>query len=167
MTTQVSKVAKKFEEDWKTLKVELTFIDRKTVMCSGSYDLFHAGHADFLERASAFGEILIVAVNRDASIGRYKSYLRPFINEFYRIAVVSAIGCVDHVLLLEDDDPCKLIEALQPDVYVNGTEWQGKDPEKAIVESYGGQTVYLDKLLPVSTTDIEKRIKKVSDSSPE
>src|SRR5579862_188496 len=69
----------------------------------GSFDLLHAGHVDYLEQARAMCDRLIVAVNSDASVGRYKDPLRPIIPQHQRMFVVAGLGSVDAVTLMEDD----------------------------------------------------------------
>src|SRR5438874_1478107 len=83
----------------------------------GAFDLLHAGHVDYLEKARQICDRLIVAVNSDSSIRRYKSPLRPIIAEQHRARLIAALACVDAVVIMDEDRPIALIEKLEPDFY--------------------------------------------------
>ena len=132
---------------------------KKIVFTNGCFDMLHAGHLASFLQAGKFGDILIVAVNSDASIKRLKGEERPIIEEKYRISMLCALECVDYVILMEEDTPVNLIKELQPDVTVKGKDWENKNiPEKAVVEAYGGQVKFIDLKDGLSTTNIIGKI---------
>lgn len=132
---------------------------KKIVFTNGCFDLVHAGHISSFTQAKDMGDVLIVAVNSDASVKRLKGEKRPIINEENRMKMLCALECVDYVILMEEDTPVQLIQALQPDVAVKGKDWEGKDiPEKKIVESYGGQMRFIELEQGLSTTNIISKI---------
>src|SRR5277367_6250370 len=106
----------------------------------GAFDLLHAGHVDLLERAKGLCDLLLVVVNSDKSVGRYKSPLRPVNPELQRMQVVAGLGCVDAVVLLEEERPLVLIERWRPELYIKGGDYTGGGLRSgAAVESYGGK----------------------------
>jgi len=103
---------------------------KKVVFTNGCFDLLHAGHVTYLERAKALGDILVVALNTDASTKRLKGPARP-INELKdRAIVIAALESVDYVLSFGEDTPIKLIQKILPDVLVKGGDY---DPKKSWV----------------------------------
>lgn len=129
------------------------------VFTNGCFDLFHAGHAEFLRRSRALGDLLIVGLNSDASVRRLKGPGRP-INSFAdRRAVLCAIRWVDCVVSLDADTPCELVAQLRPDIIVKGPGYSDQNmPEAAVARSYGGRVVILDGPA-ISTTALCERIK--------
>jgi rfaE bifunctional protein nucleotidyltransferase chain/domain len=113
---------------------------RRIGFTCGSFDLLHAGHVQYLAAARELCDRLIVAVNSDASVGRYKNPLRPIIPERERMYVVAGLAAVDAVTLLEDDRPLALLLRWKPDLYIKGGDYQadalrsGED-----VRAYGGK----------------------------
>jgi D-glycero-beta-D-manno-heptose 1-phosphate adenylyltransferase len=125
---------------------------------NGSFDLMHAGHLHIIFEASKVCDVLIVALNSDASIKQYKSPLRPIIPLEYRLEMMSALGFVDYVTWFEETDPIKLLEKIQPDVHVNGAEYGENCIEADVVRSHGGR-IHIVHLVPgLSTTQITKKI---------
>ena len=90
----------------------------------GSFDLLHTGHVQYLSKARQQCDRLLVAVNSDASVQRYKSPLRPINPEQDRMTVVAALAAVDAVTLLEDDRPIHLLLRWKPDLYIKGGDYQ-------------------------------------------
>ena len=132
---------------------------KKVVFTNGCFDLLHAGHLSSLLQAKSFGDILIVAVNSDASIRRIKGEKRPIIDEKNRIALISSLECVDYVVLLEENTPIDLIRIIEPSISVKGRDWENKYiPEKEIIESYGGRMEFIDLKTGLSTTNIINKI---------
>ncbi len=127
----------------------------KIVFTNGHFDLLHVGHVQYLQKARSLGDRLVVGVNSDASTRRRKGATRPILPQEERAFLLSALRVVDAVLLWDEDDFCKVVDALKPDVYVKGADWnqrQGpKPPEAAVVETYGGQVVYV-RLTPGRST---------------
>lgn len=136
--------------------------NKKIVFTNGCFDLLHAGHLSSFIQAKKYGDILIVAVNSDASVKKNKGDLRPIINQDDRIAMLCALDIVDYVVLMEDTNPINLIELIQPDVCVKGSDWKDKVvPEKKIIESYGGRMEFIELSKDRSTTNIINKILKV------
>ena len=126
----------------------------------GAFDLFHAGHVQYLQKARALCDRLIVAVNSDASIQRYKSALRPINPLAHRQFVLSALSCVDAVTVLDEERPIGLIERWRPDFYIKGGDYQAEKLRSAqTVAAYGGQTVVIPLQYPTSTSLILDRIR--------
>jgi len=135
---------------------------KKVVFTNGCFDIVHRGHVDYLTKAKALGDVLLVGMNTDASVKRLKGPARPVVCQDDRAFVLSAFGAVDYVCLFEEDTPQELIRAVIPDVLVKGSDWAvdsivGKD----IVEAAGGTVQTIEFVPNRSTTDI---IKKIADS---
>ena len=132
---------------------------KSIVFTNGCFDILHLGHIDYLSKARALGDILIVGVNTDASVRRLKGDDRPIVQEDDRAAVLAALGVVDYVCLFDEDTPYELIRALVPDILVKGADWSvGDIVGKDIVEAAGG-TVHTIEFLPNrSTTNIIQKI---------
>ncbi len=165
LISEISKDSDYKLQSVKTLKYiikDLKEKGKKVVFTNGCFDLIHVGHISSFKEAKKFGDVLIVAVNSDASVKSNKGDLRPIINQKDRIEMVSSLEMVDYVVLLEDKNPSKLIKELQPDISVKGEDWKNKEvPEKKILESYGGEIKFI-KLNPNhSTTSIIEKILKV------
>ncbi|NTV24282.1 MAG: hypothetical protein HGA85_08005, partial [Nanoarchaeota archaeon] len=103
------------------------------------------------------GDILIVGINSDSSIKRYKSEKRPIISQEERAEIVAAIGCVDFVTIFDEETPIELLKIIKPKAHVKGAEYKGKIPEKEIVEKNGGKVVFLERS-DASTSSIISRI---------
>lgn len=133
------------------------------VFTNGCFDLLHPGHVQMLQDASELGSVLVVAVNGDASVRRLKGPERPVLGEGDRARMLAALSCVDHVLVFGEDTPCRLVEAIRPDVLVKGgttAEVVGREA----VEAYGGSVVRLEALGEMSTTMILCRARKLAAS---
>ena len=135
---------------------------RTVVWTNGCFDLLHPGHVSSLQSARELGDVLIVGLNGDASVRANKGPTRPVLNQHERAAVLSALECVDHVLIFDDPTPERVLAAVRPDVHCKGAEYAppyGKPvPEAATVIGYGGRIEYLPVVPGVSTTDIVSRI---------
>ncbi|MDD5282201.1 MAG: D-glycero-beta-D-manno-heptose 1-phosphate adenylyltransferase [Candidatus Omnitrophica bacterium] len=121
---------------------------KRIVFTNGCFDILHYGHAKYLQDAKAKGDYLVVAVNSDSSVRRIKAKNRPVVGQADRLKVIAALGCVDFVVLFNEDNPLKVIKALKPDILVKGADWSKSGIVGAdFVESYGGkvQTVNLVK----------------------
>src|SRR6266540_836318 len=96
---------------------------RRIVFTNGCFDVLHSGHVGYLEQAKQLGDILIVAVNSDESVRRLKGENRPVNPVEDRVSVLSALSCVDHVVVFHEDTPAALITEVRPDVYVKGGDY--------------------------------------------
>lgn len=130
----------------------------------GSFDLMHAGHAQYLAKARAACDRLLVAVNSDASVHRYKSPLRPINPERERMYLVAALESVDAVTVLEDDRPLNLLLRWKPDLYIKGGDYQTSSLRSgAAVEGYGGRVLVIPSAFATSTSAMIARIGAVLD----
>lgn len=134
---------------------------RPLVFTNGCFDLLHAGHVDNLTRARAQGAYLVVAINSDDSVRALKGPSRPIMPQGHRVAMLSALRCVDLVLVFHEPTPIKLILECRPDVLVKGSDY---DPAAVVgateVASWGGRVVCIpNRLRYLSTTAIIERIK--------
>lgn len=135
---------------------------KKIVFTNGCFDLLHWGHAKYLQDAKASGDILIVALNSDASIRRIKGKKRPIINQADRIKTIAALESVDYAVLFNEDTPLKTIQAIKPDLIIKGSDWHKKNIVGSdFVASYGGKTKTIKLVSGRSTT---KLIDKIANS---
>lgn len=138
---------------------ELHEAGMRVVTCNGSFDLFHYGHLYFLSYARSHGDALIVGLNSDASIKRYKSADRPIVCEKHRASVIAGLECVDYVYIFDEDVPMPFLEIVKPHVHVNGAEYGEECIEAPTVKAHGGIISLVPKVDGLSTTELIKRIK--------
>lgn len=128
---------------------------------NGSFDLMHAGHLHMIYEASQVADVLIIALNSDASIQKYKSIDRPIIPLDNRLQMMAALGFVDYVTWFDETDPCRILSQVRPDVHVNGAEYGENCIEAATVKQHGGR-IHIVELVPgLSTSQIIKKIVQV------
>lgn len=133
----------------------------RIVFTNGCFDILHAGHVSYLNRAKAWGDILIIGVNSDISVSRLKGPSRPINPLCDRIQVLSALACIDHLIHFDEDTPSNLIQTIRPDVYVKGGDYTKETlPEASLVEQLGGVVQILPFVENRSTTSIIERIYK-------
>jgi D-beta-D-heptose 7-phosphate kinase/D-beta-D-heptose 1-phosphate adenosyltransferase len=129
------------------------------VATGGCFDLFHAGHVSVLEAARALGDCLIVCLNSDASVRRRKGEGRPYVPEADRAAILLALGCVDAVVLFDEDTPLGILDRLRPDVFAKGADYSLSDlPEADLLAGWGGQAVVLPYLSGRSTSSLAEEV---------
>jgi D-beta-D-heptose 7-phosphate kinase/D-beta-D-heptose 1-phosphate adenosyltransferase len=134
---------------------------RRVVFTNGCFDILHRGHVTLLNQARALGDVLIVAVNSDASIGRLKGPGRPINSLEDRIQVLAALACVDHLIAFDDDTCVRLVQALRPHIFVKGGDYTRETlPEAPAVEAAGGVVHVLPHLSDRSTTGLIQRIQR-------
>lgn len=133
----------------------------KVVFTNGCFDLLHYGHVKYLQEAKNKGDILIVAINSDASVRRIKGNSRPIIREKDRLRIVAALESVDYVVLFGEDSPLKVIRTLEPDILIKGADWQKlKIVGADFVIGGGGRVATLKLAKGRSTTNLIKKIAK-------
>ncbi len=140
---------------------ELKLSNKKIVFTNGCFDILHAGHVDYLAKAKAKGDVLILGLNTDESVSKIKGPLRPIINENERAFILSNLCSVDYVTLFNEDTPRELISKIIPDVLVKGSDWSvenivGSD----IVLANGGTVEPIDFVVEQSTSKIVAKIKE-------
>ena len=129
---------------------------KTVVFTNGCYDLLHPGHVRLLEQARSLGDVLILALNSDASVRRMKGPSRPLITELERAAMALALAAVDAVTLFDEDTPRALTAEVPPDVLVKGADWSHFIAGREEVEAAGGRvlTVPLESGYSSSTTTL-------------
>jgi len=142
---------------------------KKVVFTNGCFDILHKGHVQYLANAADCGDVLIVAVNTDASVRKLnKGKDRPINKESDRLEILAALFFVDYVLLFNEDTPVNLIEQVRPDVLAKGADYDPKqtDPKhkqyivgREIVLQYGGEVKAIDLVAGYSTTGIVNKLK--------
>ncbi|MEQ9299342.1 MAG: D-glycero-beta-D-manno-heptose 1-phosphate adenylyltransferase [Cyclobacteriaceae bacterium] len=134
----------------------------KIVFTNGCFDILHLGHIDYLEKAKALGDILMIGVNTDASVRRIKGPERPINDEYARQRMLSALAFVDGVTLFDEDTPLDLIKKVLPDILVKGNDYIISNIVGAdIVIEAGGKVETIDLVDGFSTTDIIERVRNL------
>ena len=131
---------------------------KTVVFTNGAFDILHAGHVDYLGFARAQGDALILGLNSDDSVRRYKGDKRPVNPQGDRAAVLAALAAIDYVVLFDEDEPLELITALLPDVLVKGADWAHYVSGREVVEANGGKVVLAKMVEGRSTTGTIERI---------
>lgn len=140
---------------------------QRVVFTNGHFDLLHLGHVDYLQRARALGDALVVGVNSDASTRALKGSRRPLVPDQERATILAALACVDLVVVFDALTAEELVQQLMPEVYVKGGDWDPagdtalarlpdvqpvEPPEARIVRAHGGEVRYLPYLAGHSTS---------------
>lgn len=133
----------------------------KIVFTNGCFDILHAGHTRYLNEAKKLGDVLVLALNSDASVRTIKGSPRPFVPESERAYVVASLESVDYVTLFDDDTPLTLIEYLEPHILVKGGDWTEENViGRKSVQQWGGTVIIIPEVEGISTTNIIEKIKK-------
>jgi rfaE bifunctional protein nucleotidyltransferase chain/domain len=127
---------------------------KTVVFTNGCYDILHPGHIRLLESARSLGDILILALNTDASVQRLKGPTRPLVSQDERAELAAALQAVDAVTFFDEDTPRELIAAVVPDVLVKGADWSHFIAGREEVEAAGGKVLALPLEPGYSTTGI-------------
>jgi D-beta-D-heptose 7-phosphate kinase/D-beta-D-heptose 1-phosphate adenosyltransferase len=136
-------------------KDDLKDSNKKIVFTNGCFDILHAGHVEYLEKAKALGDKLIVGINSDSSVSKLKGKNRPINKLIHRAKVLSSLRCVDKVVMFDENTPLKLIKTLQPDLLVKGGDYKVKDiVGYKEVTGCGGSVVTIPLVKGLSTTKI-------------
>jgi D-glycero-beta-D-manno-heptose 1-phosphate adenylyltransferase len=139
---------------------------RRVVFTNGCFDILHPGHIKTLEHARELGDVLIVGINSDASVGQLKPG-RPLIPQDERAEILAALACVDAVVIFDEPTPREIVAALLPDVLVKGGDWaDNKIIGREEVEAAGGRVVSVPVLPGYSTTEILRKIRDGAHSAP-
>ena len=113
----------------------------RIVFTNGVFDVLHAGHVRYLTAARRLGDLLVIGLNTDSSVRRIKGPRRPLVRQSDRAELLSALDCVDYIVLFSDPTPYRLIKALGPDILVKGADWAEKDIVGADIMKATGGTV--------------------------
>ncbi len=140
--------------------------NRKIGFTSGVFDLLHAGHVDYLVKAKDICDVLVVGVNSDASVRRFKEKNRPVIPEVERAKVIAGLEAVDYVFIFGERRNRKNIESLKPDYYIKAGNYSKKELTSAkVIEKFGGEVKLIEPVYKVSSSGIIEKIIKKSDFS--
>lgn len=142
-------------DDFLPVRKELKEKNKKLVFTNGCFDILHAGHVDYLNKARSMGDAMIVALNSDSSVKRIKGELRPIVNQEERAFIISNLKCVDYVTFFDEDTPKEIIDKIIPDILVKGADWKidniiGRD----VVEQHGGEVKTIEFINFQSTSKI-------------
>ncbi len=135
---------------------------KRIAFTNGCFDILHVGHCQYLREARKQGDLLILALNSDASVRAIKGPKRPLVPEQERAEVVASLEVVDYVTIFDESTPLELIELLRPDVLIKGGDWM----EEAVVggeavKSWGGRVVLIPMTEGASTSNIVEKILQV------
>ena len=134
---------------------------QKVVFTNGCFDLLHLGHVDYLENARNLGDRLIIGLNSDSSVSRFKGPERPLQDQISRARVLAALQFVDLVVFFNEDTPLELISQLLPNVLVKGSDYLAENIVGAdVVKKSGGVVKTIDFVPGYSTTRIVEKIKR-------
>lgn len=148
-----SKEIKELIQEWKENEQSIVFTN-------GCFDILHAGHVDYLEKASEKGNRLIVGLNSDESVSRLKGENRPIITSSLRAKLLVALEVVDAVVMFSEDTPFDLINSIQPDVLIKGSDYEVEKIIGAmVVLENGGKVETIDFVHSISTSQIIDKIK--------
>lgn len=149
----------------RSLRDQLNAAGKKLVFTNGSFDILHRGHVTYLEFARSQGDALVVGLNSDASVRRYKGSSRPVNGQEDRALVLAALRAVDAVVIFDEDEPRSLIEKILPHVLVKGSDWAHYVSGRDVVEAHGGRVVLADMVEGRSTSNVIDRILKTGTPS--
>jgi rfaE bifunctional protein nucleotidyltransferase chain/domain len=131
---------------------------KAVVFTNGCYDILHPGHVRLLEKARSLGDILILALNTDASVARLKGPTRPLIEQNERAEMALALEAVDAVTFFDEDTPRELIAEVLPDILIKGADWAHFIAGREEVEAVGGKVMALALEPGYSTTNIVEQL---------
>lgn len=132
---------------------------KKVVFTNGCFDILHRGHVEYLQKAKELGDLLVLGLNSDSSVKRLKGESRPINNEKDRAIILSALECVDYIIIFYEDTPLELIKNLKPDILVKGGDYK---IENVVGREYAKETVLIDFVDGYSTTKIIKNINDIN-----
>jgi D-beta-D-heptose 7-phosphate kinase/D-beta-D-heptose 1-phosphate adenosyltransferase len=148
------------QAELKLLLSQLQAQGKRVVFTNGCFDLLHAGHIRFLEESRRLGDVLVVAVDSDASVKQVKGEGRPVIGEGQRVRILAALEAVDYVTIFTSDQLPELLAALKPDILTKGSNYpEAQVAGREVVQSYGGQVRLVPITEPVSVSDLINRIR--------
>lgn len=136
---------------------------RRIVLANGCFDLLHAGHVRFLDGARREGDVLVVAVNSDASERQLKGSGRPVLGAEARAELVAAMCAVTYVVIFEESNVEPLLERLRPDVHAKGTDYTNETvPERETSRRLGIRVAIVGDPKAHSSCDLIERVRQTS-----
>jgi rfaE bifunctional protein nucleotidyltransferase chain/domain len=149
----------KSRDQIKIIRQKLIKENKKVVFTNGCFDILHSGHVDYLTKAKALGDILVVGLNSDKSIRKIKGGKRPIVNERNRAIILSALKPVNYIVLFDEETPANLIDEIIPDILVKGGDWDmDKIVGKDTVLNNGGEVKTIEFVNDQSTSKIIETI---------
>ncbi|HEY9789173.1 MAG TPA: D-glycero-beta-D-manno-heptose 1-phosphate adenylyltransferase [Candidatus Obscuribacterales bacterium] len=146
-------------QDLARIAAEIRTQGKRVVATNGCFDILHAGHVRYLERARELGDVLIVGINSDDSVRKLKGANRPINSEQDRAEVLSALRCVDFVSVFSEETAAEFLRACKPQIYAKGGDYTPETlPETPVIKECGGEVVILDLVPGKSTTSTISRI---------
>ena len=146
--TQLKETLDKLRSEGKTI-----------VTTNGCFDILHAGHVRYLNKAKTFGDVLVVALNSDKSVRAIKGPTRPVNNELNRAEVLCGLRSVDYVVLFDENSPRELLKFIKPDVHTKGADYTVETlPEAKAIMDAGGRIEFIEFVDGLSTTSIINKI---------
>jgi rfaE bifunctional protein nucleotidyltransferase chain/domain len=143
-----------------------TLKGKRVVLANGCFDILHVGHLRYLQGARELGDVLVVAINSDKSVRAIKDEGRPILDETERVSLVSALECVDYVVVFDEPDVSHVLDALKPAVHAKGMDYTEQTvPERNKVLAYGGSVRITGDPKDHSTRGIIERILERADKS--
>ncbi len=134
---------------------------RRVVLTNGCFDLLHAGHLALLEAARQEGDVLVVALNSDASVRALKGEGRPILPAQERAELLLALEPVDRVVVYEEPTPIEVVRTLRPEVLVKGADWaHDAIVGRTEVEAEGGRVVRVEIVPGRSTSAVVERVRR-------
>lgn len=115
-TCEIIKVVEKLKKE-----------NKKIVFTNGCFDLLHIGHVNLFQKAKTLGDVLVVAINSDASLAQLKGSKRPLVSQTDRTQILAALSCIDYVVVFNEQTPYELLSALKPDILVKGGDYKIED----------------------------------------
>lgn len=145
----------------KNLVEELHQKGKTVVTTNGCFDILHVGHVRYLEKTKSFADVLIVLLNSDKSVRSIKGSSRPINPEQDRAEILSALRCVDYVVLFDEDSPKDIIDEMKPDVYTKGADYTLETlPERDVMLKNNIKVEFIEFVDGKSTTKIIEKINK-------
>lgn len=139
---------------------------KRVVFTNGIFDFVHKGHVTYLEKARALGDMMVIAINSDASTKRVKGPERPINGEMDRAFILASLRCIDYVTIFEEDTPEKIIDLLKPSIHVKGGDYDPETmPETPTVRKNGGEVVIIPLVDGYSNSNQYKKIKGMSSTT--
>lgn len=148
-------------QEFLPLRKQISKLGKKLVWTNGCFDILHAGHTSYLEKAKSIGDYLIIGINSDASYQIWKKRPGPVNPQNYRAQVLLALSAVDYVMIFDESSPLKNLEQLKPDFYVKGDDYNIEtidQQERAILDKMGCEIRFCSGYKGISTTEIIERI---------
>ena len=144
----ISDFVKKLHEAGKTV-----------VTTNGCFDILHVGHVKYLQKTKSYANYLMVLLNSDKSVKSIKGDSRPINNELDRATILTALSCVDFVVMFDEDSPADLLDEIKPDVYTKGADYNMDTlPERDIMIKNNIRVEFIDFVEGKSTTNIIDKI---------